>query len=714
MVKRDRVHFRRGYRGMLAVLCAALAVTGCGERSGGARSPNIPPDTHISSGPADGSVSSYRTSLLWYGSDPDGDVTCFDVAVVKNLKGGDALDADTLKWTRTSATESTFVVSADSCCYGGPTRHDPRYAGAYWGILIRSVDNEGALDETPSGVFFLASTLLPRVSFVIPQASYGLQTVGAHPYLAWKGEDPDGEEEKLDYKYLVIPKRMRNGLWGGGIPPFDHESAGDGPHGSPDIGMWSEWVEADCTCVSDVDLSTYMIGRPEYDTVYAYVTVRDECGAVLPADLFDLYNWEHNVRALRVIRSSGGVKVVIDGGGMGIVESYRSSGFASEPPAIFAGTPVRFVFYGREGTGLGHFADAYRYYLDDPDGPGSAWGYWTGVAPIRDGAADPQWRVAYPPDGSEFVPAIGHHVFGVELRDRQSDTTSAEFHFEVVPGPEGADRNILLVDDERLKWWTESYVPGYEEKEFEMWAGILDGYDWQEWDTGPTFQSQTPVRLIGSATTVIWSVDLAFDETPDLLEVCARRGNFLHSYVRAGGNLIVLGMSPVYCTMFWPDGYPGYTRRSYMTNLLFPDYHFMSEIFGIERMELLSYPSPNYVCSMLPCEGYEDWSEVTAKPRHEVKNWAGFFDDAFLVSATRAGDDVSPLYAVAHVVNPGAPESTWVREPDPGHYAAVFTGGDGRRGSAAYICLPAWWLDHGEAGDMIRRVLDVFGEFPAE
>ena len=78
---------------------------------------------------------------MWYGSDEDGDVVSFEVAVVRELERGAAFDPDTLHWTPTASTESTFVVAADSCCHGGETRHDPQYAGAYWGILIRSLDN---------------------------------------------------------------------------------------------------------------------------------------------------------------------------------------------------------------------------------------------------------------------------------------------------------------------------------------------------------------------------------------------------------------------------------------------------------------------------------------------------------------------------------------------------------------------------------------------
>ncbi|MGD9140606.1 MAG: hypothetical protein PVJ42_03615 [bacterium] len=714
MPNSPKMNVRRIACGLVSACCVALAVAGCGDGPGGTRVANMPPDTHVSSGPADGSESPYRTAVHWYGTDSDGDVVGFEVAVIRGLGREDPADPEALLWTPTASTESIFVVAADSCCYGGSSRHDPQYAGAYWGILIRSVDNEGARDESPAGVFFLASTLVPRVSFVVPYSSYGLQTVGAHAYLAWKGEDPDGEDERLSYKYLVVPGRMRDDLWDGGIPPLEYEGSGDAPHMSPDLGVWSEWVPADCTYVSDLDLSAFMIGRASYDTVYAYVTVRDQAGAVLPVELFELYNWEHNIRALRVIRYSGGVKVIIDGGNLGVVESFHCGGSAADPPAIFEGTPVRFIFYGDEGVGLGHFVESYRYYLDDPNGPASTWSYWTGVAPIRDPAADPQWKVRYPADGGEFSPSLGLHVFGVELRDMHKDTTCAEIYFDVIPGPEGLERNILLVDDERLKWWEGSLVADYEDREFEMWAAILDGYDWQEWDTGPAFQDQTPVRLVGSATTVIWSVDRAFYSMPDLLGVCARRGNYLHSYVKAGGNLIVIGMSPIYCTMFWPDGYPGYNRRIFMTNLQFPEYHFMSDVFGIDGMELRSYSNPSYVSSMVPAPGYYDWPEIAAKPRGDVRNWPGFFDEAFLVSGVRAGADVHPVYAIDHVLNPGAPESTWTIETDPGRLAAVYVEGDGKRGGAAYICLPAWWLERDGTAEMIRMLLDLFGESPVK
>jgi hypothetical protein len=46
--------------------------------------------------------------------------------------------------------------------------------------------------------------------------------------------------------------------------------------------------------------------------------------------------------------------------------------------------------------------------------------------------------------------------------------------------------------------------------------------------------------------------------------------------------------------------------------------------------------------------------------------------------------------------------------------AGVYVEGDGQRGSAAYLNLPAYWLDHGELRTMIRSILESFGEYPGE
>ena len=44
----------------------------------------------------------------------------------------------------------------------------------------------------------------------------------------------------------------------------------------------------------------------------------------------------------------------------------------------------------------------------------------------------------------------------------------------------------------------------------------------------------------------------------------------------------------------------------------------------------------------------------------------------------------------------------------------VYVDGNDRRGYAAYINLPAFWLDHDELRTMIRDLLELFGEEPLE
>ncbi len=706
--------------GMLTACCAAFLINGCSEKAGGTKWPNLPPDTHISYGPAEDSLTFYRIQIFWYGSDEDGDVEYFEVATVKGLREGQYVDLDDLDWGATTSKESTFVVEADSCCYGEPGEGDIHYATSFWGILIRSVDNDGAYDPEPEPVFLQAANIIPRARIRVPEQSFGLQSVPPRPYVLWEGSDPDGEEAKLQYKYLLIPVAMKNDLWDGGMPPLDYEGSG-GPHQSPDVGTWSEWVPADCTYVRDIDLSPYKIGSAGQDSVYLYITSKDEGGAFLPPELFYTYNQGNNVQRLQVLQTGAGVKIVVEGEGMGVVQDFSCRGRPDEPPAIFAGTAISMRFWGLENIDQGKITESYRYYIDEFDDPASRWNFWTSVEPIRDPANTPQWRVRFPAEG-RFTPAIGSHVFGVQLRDFNRDTTCVEFHFDVLAGPQGRETNILLVDDYANRGLEGIYVPGFEDLEFEMWSDVLEGYDWQEWDTGFNFKEETPVRLVGGATTVIWSVDLGSELAPDLFDLCSDRGNYLHSYVNVGGNLIIIGHSPLYCTMYWSDGTPDPGMRQNVTDIEFSPrvvgadttYHFMWDVFGVRRMQLSSHPV-YYIAGLLPCEPYLDWNYVPVLPKGSYhRNWRGYLSSPFLITELREGADVHPIYGVHRIENPWVPPEDWVYIEDCDLVAGVYVSGHGGRGHAAYITVPAFWMDHDELKDMIRSLLESFGEEPLE
>jgi hypothetical protein len=136
----------------------------------------------------------------------------------------------------------------------------------------------------------------------------------------------------------------------------------------------------------------------------------------------------------------------------------------------------------------------------------------------------------------------------------------------------------------------------------------------------------------------------------------------------------------------------------------------MWDVFGIADMRISVGPSTDHITGMEPCEGYEDWNAVPARGKGEVEGWPGYFAGAFLAVEVRPGDDVHPFYGILSLENPADPDTSWIETPDCDKVAAVYVEGDGVRGGAAFICLPAWWLDHDEVADMIRRLLNIFGE----
>jgi hypothetical protein len=705
---------------MLSAVCA-LTVEGCSEKAGGTRYPNELPETYISSGPSETSPNYYHVEVFWYGTDSDGEIARYEIAVVKNLRRGDPLDLDSLDWHSTRANDSTIVVPADSCCYGDPAGGDTYYAVSYWGILVRAIDNDGGVDATPDGVFFLATNEVPIVWITAPPSSPRPWNLCTVPYFEWAGMDPDGDDTELEYKYLAIPSRMRQSLWEDGLPPYDYEGSG-GENQAPEIGTWSRWVPADCTYVADINLSDYRPGQETEDSIGFYVTVRDEAGASLPQELFGAYAENRNVLSFTVAPDVCGPMVRLAGERLNLVEENKCSGVPDQSPVIFSGTGVFIVLSALEVPRLGKMATSYRYFFDSRDDPLSRWNTWTDVDPLRVPGAEPEWEALWPTGGFRFIPPQGQHVLHVELKDRSQDTTCAELHFEVIERPGGQGGNILLVDDNRANWWTESEIPDYESSEFEMWSSILEGYNWQEWDTGSDFSESVPSRLVGDATTVIWSVDLGtVSPGPDLLDLCSRRGNYLHSYVEMGGNLIIIGMAPVYSTAYWFDGIPEPGQWVDFVDIDFSpriiagqvsSSHFMWEIMGIKRMRVFSFPSPICVRALEPCDGYEGWGRVAVRGPESVSGWPGYFTGAFLATEFRPGDDVHPFYGTSLLVNPAEPDTAWVEVVNCEKIAGVYVEGGGERGWAAYIGLPAWWFERAEIGSVIRRLLELFGETP--
>jgi hypothetical protein len=691
-----------------------LLFTACSEKSGGTRAPNIPPETSIAFAPTEDSLTYYKVQAYWFGTDADGDVDYFQVKTIKNVERsdfGEDFDWDTVGvWTETSSRESLFVLEADSCCLG---EGENSSALAAWGLFVRAVDDQGAVSEKPAMVFFKAGNAIPKVKIVVPEKiPIPFIDVPSHPYIEWEGEDPDGDPSQLQYKYLVIPAEDVNDTYPR-YPPFSHEGSGGG-HASPEIGTWSEWVPADCTSVRDLDLSLY---RGTQELVWVFTTVKDEGGAELGEKLFVGYNNASNGIRLLVLETGAGVTTIIDGGSLGRRSSMQVTEYQSNIAGVFLGTEMSFRFWAEEEPGRGEIAESYRYYWDSPEDPGSSWNYWTGTAPIRDPGLAPSWVVRYPTDGGRLSPSLGRHVFVVELKDLNQVISHCEFHLEILEGPRRApEKKILLVDDDRVQW-LEPWWGLHEPAQDELWTDILSGYNWEEFDTGPEYQYELPIRMVDQATTVIWVVDQDI-EAPitQLLQVCSLRGNYLQSYVNVGGNLILIGRDPSYASGYWPDGTPPYYLRPNQRNWDFSPkvdqatgemlYNWNWEIFGIEKMAQASPAKP--YSALWPCddcaEAFADTIEMGEQA--ERPGVDGAFENAFYITELREDFNVVPLFSTAIKNTSGE----WTTSGDD--YIAVYAPGDDQRGHAVYIGAPEYWFDHAKIKNLIRKLLEEFGEEP--
>jgi hypothetical protein len=697
-----------------AILCLVL-FSACSEKGKGTRAINIPPRTFIASGPAEDTPTHFKAHIFWYGSDDDGYVDHF---LIKTIKGADRMnfppgfDWDSLEaWTRTTSKDSTFVFLADSCCTGSGMAVS---ALSSWGVLLRAVDNEGAVSPEPATIFLQASNVIPRVKIVSPVSlPIEYMAVPPHPYIAWEGMDPDGDDEKLQYKYIVLPEAdldPRHPI----LPPVDKVRPNNPTEGNvaAPIGYWSEWVPADCTYVSDLDLTAY---KATLEPIMIYVTVKDEANAYLPEKLYGTYNGGVNFIRLIIVSTGAGVTCVIDGGSLGMRTSSDVAEYRGKVTSLFEGTEISFRFYGKEDRSRGEVAKAYKYYWDSPQLSCSAWDYWSSTEPIRQQGVTPEWIVRYPLDGTKLSASLGQHVLVVRLKDRNETTSECQFRIEVLAGPKVApEQKILLVDDNDAHW-PEQRWNGFEEVHDSLWADILHGYNWEKFDTGPNYDKAVPVRLIGDATTVIWLVDQDDTTIPPtaLIDCCTESGNFLFSYVRVGGNLIILGKNPVYACGYWSDAYPDPSRRGWYTGWRFnpasrpssPDTtNFMWEIFGIKSMQLSKVPFTAVWSCPESYQALQDTIELGPQATHID----GFFEYAIYITDLREGMDVRPLFSTAIKDRSG----NWIdsrRGEDP-NYIAVYVPGNDRRGHAAYIGFPELWFDHAKIKTMIRKLLSEFGE----
>jgi hypothetical protein len=172
---------------------ALLQALGCGsDRPTSAV--NVPPSVTITGGPAEGADTPYRTELLWFGSDPDGLVDHYLVAVDAGERIG---RGDSPSWMRIDASSAEFLFPATTPEPRTPS-DDP--ISADWHTFhVKAVDDDGA-ESLPATRRFRALTREPSVTVT------GLDDVYAERWeLELEGVDPDGRTGRpVGYQWKLV------------------------------------------------------------------------------------------------------------------------------------------------------------------------------------------------------------------------------------------------------------------------------------------------------------------------------------------------------------------------------------------------------------------------------------------------------------------------------------------------------------------------------
>lgn len=268
-----------------AVALASLwgLLGGCREQTTAPIDRNRAPETFLTSAPGDSQTSFYRVKLHWSGTDHDGAVVGFEVAVTESLP-----DEEDIQWRMTRRSDSlvTFGVEATREVLGHR-------------FYVRSIDNEGKTDPTPAWVFFGARNNIPpevefyraikvgpngeRVVLTSTNETFPTDTIptGWGVSFAWAGSDGDvaldenGEIEQVgsiaNYFYRLLP--IESEFLGGTLADTASSYPAEFFLNLPEEDLYSFEVKA----VDDGGLSGNMVLRRSFIWNQDPVTRIDRC-----------------------------------------------------------------------------------------------------------------------------------------------------------------------------------------------------------------------------------------------------------------------------------------------------------------------------------------------------------------------------------------------------------------------------------------------------
>lgn len=674
-----------------AWLVAVAIAAGCGDEAQ-LLIPNEAPNTRISAGPPEATDTGYAVNLFWFGWDDDGFVDHYEIAweTPENWLGP------------IFSNDSLFsVVSAESCCVTplpdfGPVSGlmDSVYE-QFHTFYVRAVDDNGVPDPTPAVRSFNAKTLAPFTEINFGPLSGRLW--GPSVQFDWTGTDEDGVV--VGYERALMTSEQN--FWDTGKPFKTPEFIAwldtlsyypVGPGQRKDSLPW-EFTDVDSVVFPGLSEINSQGTRQLY--VFA-VRAIDNAGAKEK-----VLSEGPNVRRFNIDPALAGPTIFMRSNSAG---SWRT-GTAKDTRAVFAGQGLRFQWRAVPGPALTPVA-GYSYALEDTSN-------WTPYSPNTK-----EFPVQTPGDPEvTYSPTEGQHRFFVRAIDQGGFVNVLEARLDVFGGPRKClpERQILLVvlDTKPDGLIQDSIFPlDYADIERSLADYWFGDFNFQVFQTGTN--STLDAAILNCATSTVWFCSGTdgllfekFHKTPP---------NPLASYVSAGGNLFVVGVSPVGLMRYFELEQGGTQQQTIpldftksVTDTTFLP-HWALTHFGIAKILKSINAVPPTVerlavaRAMVP--GYPDLPfDPLTWPNGPVVRGLGLYDSDVIPVSALPNPQSYPEAANAEVIyraNTTGGVSLGVR-----HLEDPLNGG-----STVYLGLHPYFIERPAFRQLIKAVLVSFGETP--
>jgi len=423
-------------------LLGILLLSACQNGFEGDVHVNRHPETEVTAGPPALQQTSFSVEFFWKGSDTDGWVDHYEWRISDNGPDGmvDVEDTLGLPWNETVQTDSVFIVTADLDSFqndvDNPNVRDPKDF-RFWQthtFFIRSVDQDGAPDESPATVSFTATTIAPTITIDKPTYRPTNSCISSARGLTfgWKGNDPDdtvGDPAYVRYALVNVTDVNVPGKppleEGACLTETEYKALNPVPYFRDED--WSEWIPYDAP-----EDSGRVVTFPVKDfgqSFFFAVQAKDVAGAVTPT-----FVWGRNLR--HVLITPGKFPL------LQVTEKFLGTANFTGPNAIkgfeiVAGQPLEFRWEA-SGEAYAGIIEAYRYGWEIQD--------------VNDDE-DPGWAVSWG-KGANFLRAPvrtfqqGSPNFVVQVRDNSGSITRGTYQFEVIQiTPRAQQFDLLFIDD---------------------------------------------------------------------------------------------------------------------------------------------------------------------------------------------------------------------------------------------------------------------------